>query len=361
MEAIISNSKLKAVDFFCSIGGMTCGFREAGIKVLAGIDIDSSCKETYEYNNKGSKFIEADIKNYSFEQLKIDTGIKANDDNLVFIGCSPCQYWSIIQTDRTKSQETKNLLKDFQKFIEHFLPGYIVVENVPGLSKRAIESELDKFIVVLEKLGYTVVHDILNAQHFGIPQNRKRFTLIASRVNNNISLPSGSKDKKYLVKDFIGEWNGFPKIKAGHIDNTNFKHSAASLSKNNLKRIKLTKKDGGTREKWSEDDNLQIKAYKGKDNSFRNVYGRMFWDKPAPTITTRFNSLSNGRFGHPEEDRALSIREGATLQTFPSIYDFKEKSLGKIARHIGNAVPPKFSQEIAKHIICASLEKSINA
>ena len=110
--------ELKAVDFFCSIGGTTYGFRKAGIDVIAGIDIDPSCKDTYEYNNPGSKFIEADIKTYTFDELKKETGIKENDDNLVFIGCSPCQYWSIIKTDKTKSQETKSLLNDFQKFVD---------------------------------------------------------------------------------------------------------------------------------------------------------------------------------------------------------------------------------------------------
>lgn len=342
--------KLKAVDFFCSIGGMTFGFRKAGIKVIAGIDIDPSCKETYEYNNKNSKFIEADIKEYTFEDLKKDTGIKENDDNLVFIGCSPCQYWSIINTDKTKSKETKNLLYDFQKFVEHFKPGSVVVENVPGIMKREKESGLIHFIEVLQKYGYIVVKGVLNANKHGVPQNRRRFTLIASRTKKDISLPHSDKNKKYLVKDFIGEGNGFPKIKAGHVDKTKLKHTAAALSPDNLKRIKLTKKNGGTREKWGKDEKLQINAYKGKDYSFRNVYGRMSWDKPAPTITTRFNSLSNGRFGHPEENRALSLREGATLQTFPKSYDFKEKNKGKVAKHIGNAVPPELAKRIANSL-----------
>ncbi len=343
--------KLKAIDFFCSIGGMTYGFTKAGIDVIAGIDIDHSCKETYEYNNKNSKFIEADIKEYTFEDLKKDTGINENDDNLVFIGCSPCQYWSIIKTDKTKSEKTKNLLTDFQRFVEHFKPGYVVVENVPGIMKRERESGLAHFVEVLQKYDYTVVKDVLNANYYGVPQTRRRFTLIASRTNKGIFLPKPDKNKKYLIKNFIGEQNGFPKIKAGHTDKTKFKHSSAGLSQNNLKRIKLTKKNGGTREKWGKDENLQIDAYKGKDYSFRNVYGRMSWDKPAPTITTRFNSLSNGRFGHPEENRALSLREGAMLQTFPKSYDFKEKSMGKIARQIGNAVPPELAKRIAEQLI----------
>jgi len=344
-------AELKAIDFFCSIGGMTYGFRKAGIDVIAGLDIDTSCKETYEYNNPGSKFIEANIKEYSFEQLKKDTRIKEYDDMMIFIGCSPCQYWSIIKTDKTKSNLSKNLLNDFQRFVEHFKPGYVVVENVPGIMKRSDESGLDKFIPFLERLGYAVIYDILNANHFGVPQNRRRFTLIASRINSDISLPEGNKNKIPVVKDFIGVKKGFSKIKAGHFDKTKFKHSAAGLTENNLKRIKLTKKNGGTRERWSRIKDLQIDAYDGKDSSFRNVYGRMSWNKPAPTITTRFNSLSNGRFGHPNENRALSIREGATLQTFPKSYVFKEKSLGRIAKHIGNAVPPRFAKCLAKELL----------
>ena len=346
-----ASSKLRAIDFFCSIGGMTYGFTKAGVNVIAGIDIDPSCKETYEYNNKNSRFIEADIRGYTFEDLKNDTGIKENDNDLVFIGCSPCQYWSIIKTDKTKSETTKNLLTDFQRFVEHFKPGYIVVENVPGIMKREKESGLTHFIDVLQKYNYKVVKDILNANYFGVPQTRRRFTLVASRVNDNISLPEKNTYEKNIVREYIGEWNGFPKIKAGHTDNTKLKHTAAGLSENNLKRIKLTKKNGGTREKWGQDEKLQIEAYKGKDYSFRNVYGRMSWDKPAPTITTRFNSLSNGRFGHPEEDRALSLREGATLQTFPKNYDFKEESKNAVAKHIGNAVPPKLAYHIAKHLL----------
>lgn len=347
-----NNMKLKAVDFFCSIGGMTYGFGQAGIDVVAGIDIDSSCKETYEYNNPQAKFIEADIRKLSFEELKTKTRIKENDDNLVFIGCSPCQFWSIINTDKTKSSETKNLLKDFQRFVEHFKPGYIVVENVPGILKKAEESGLNKFIALLEngKSKYTVVKSILNANHYGVPQKRRRFTLIASRVNNSIKLPLPKKDDTPNVKHFIGVENGFEKIPHNHKDNTKFIHTSARLSDKNLERIKRIKRDGGSRCDWQDDDELQLECYKKSPNSFSDIYGRMSWENPAPTITTKFHSISNGRFGHPDENRAISLREGATLQTFPKTYVFKEKSIGKIAKHIGNAVPPELAKRIGKSI-----------
>ena len=127
------NKKLSAVDFCCGSGGMTYGFRKAGVTVLAGIDIDPNCKETYEVNNRPSKFLEADIKTLTVDELAKKTRIRQNDDNLIFICCSPCQYWSIMNTDKTKSEETKDLLSDFQKFVEHFRPGHLVIENVPGI------------------------------------------------------------------------------------------------------------------------------------------------------------------------------------------------------------------------------------
>lgn len=344
--------KLKAIDFFCSIGGMTYGFREAGIDVIAGIDIDNSCKETYEFNNPGSKFIQADVMDLSFEELKKQTGIKENDDNLVFIGCSPCQFWSIINTVKTKSEKTKNLLTDFQRFVEHFKPGYVVVENVPGILKKAEESGLNNFIRMLEEGGkYKVDKGIINANHHGVPQKRKRFSLIASRVNKQISLPLPEKQNRPTVKDFIGINNGFEKIPNNHKDETEFIHTTAKLSDKNLKRIKNTKKNGGSRCDWEDNNDLQLECYKKSPNGFRDIYGRMSWDTPAPTITTKFHSISNGRFGHPSENRAISLREGATLQTFPKKYVFKEKSIGKVAKHIGNAVPPKLAFSMAQQII----------
>jgi DNA (cytosine-5)-methyltransferase 1 len=343
-------NEIIAVDFFCSIGGMTYGFRKAGIKVIAGIDIDPSCKDTYEYNNPGSKFIEADVKNYTFDMLKDATGIKEEDDNLVFIGCSPCQYWSIIKTDKTKSQETKNLLSEFQKFVEHFKPGYVVVENVPGILKKSDISKLDEFKKMLRDNKYEIDCNILNANHFGVPQHRRRFVLVASRVNKTIKLPEPQLKNLPVVSGFIGAKNGFKKINAGTTDGTNFVHTTARLSEKNLQRIKRTSKNGGNRLEWKNDPDLQLECYKGNDHKFNDIYSRMSWDKPAPTITTKFHSISNGRFGHPEEDRAISLREGATLQTFPKRYRFIEKSMGKIAKHIGNAVPPELAKRIAVEI-----------
>ncbi len=340
---------IKAVDFFCSGGGMTYGMREAGINVIAGIDIDVSCKETYEKNNPSSKFILADVFKLEEKELKENINLKRNDDDLILIGCNPCQYWSFVRTDKTKSEKSKNLLAEFRRFVKYFNPGFVVVENVPGILRKEEESGLQDFISDLESRGYKVRYKIVNLNEYGIPQTRKRFSLIASRVTEDPIFPEPDKNNRPVVKDFIGVHNNFPRVNAGFRDVSEFNHTVSSLSEKNIKRLEKTSKNGGSWLDWANDSNLKRDRYNG--NGFKDNYGRMSWDKPAPTITTKFFSISNGRFGHPEEDRAISLREGATLQTFPKNYVFYTKSIVVTGRMIGNAVPPEYAKRIGEAII----------
>ena len=342
--------KMKAIDFFCGAGGMTYGMSQSGIEVVAGIDNDPNCRETYEINNPNSKFIETDIYDLSEDELARVTGIEKDDDSLLFIGCSPCQFWTKINTCKNKSHKSKNLLGEFQRFVSWFKPGYIVIENVPGLLNNKKEKVLGDFLNFLDGESYVHDHGIINANHYGVPQSRKRYLLIATIVSDNIQIPAEKYDKNLTVRNYIGVHNGFDAVVDGHKDKTNFMHTTAHLMERNKKRIKKTPNDGGTRLSWKDDPELQIDAYRGKDTIFKDVYGRMFWDKPAPTITTRFNSLSNGRFGHPEEPRAVSLREGATLQTFPKTYLFRGSSEASLTRLIGNAVPPELARRIGNSI-----------
>ena len=324
--------KLRAVDFFCGGGGLTHGLKAAEIDVLAGIDNDASCKATFERNNGGTVFLEKDITKYSPEDLEQDLKIGRDDDHMIFAGCAPCQFWSIIQTIREKSEKTKDLVLDFQKFVEYFRPGFVMVENVPGISSKR-GSPMGEFISDLESMKYKVKHDVIDMSLFGVPQRRKRFTLLASRVSN-ITLPERSGEKK-TVRDVLGVENGFPKIKAGTKDKTKFLHTSAGLSDRNLERLQMTRKDGGDRSDWRKTH--QLPCYASDEKKFYDTYGRMWWDRPAPTVTTKFFSVSNGRFAHPEEDRGMSLREGATLQTFPQDYEFAGTSMAQIAKMIGNA------------------------
>lgn len=336
--------KLKAVDFFCGGGGMSYGMQLAGIQVLAGIDYEPACKETYETNIEGAKFIQADVFDLKAKDLKKTLSLKKNDDELILIGCSPCQFWSIIVTDKTKSQKSKNLLIEFQRFVQYFNPGYVVVENVPGVLRKKGESGLQAFIDWLKEHKYKVHFDVHNVNDYGVPQNRRRFTLIANRVTDKEIEPIKAKGEKLTVADFLGEKNGFKKIDVNHKDETDFLHTCANLEPISLERLKHVRKDGGDRLGFANIPELQLVCFKGKDSSFKDTFGRLWWGRPAPTITTKFYSISNGRFVHPEEDRGLSLREGATLQSFPKNYKFKGNNITSIARIIGNAVPPEYAK-----------------
>jgi len=349
-EMKANTTKYKAIDFFCGGGGMTYGLRQAGINVIAGVDFDKDAKETYEYNNPGSIFIQTDIKNLDNDYFERHFNLQKNDNNLIFAGCSPCQFYSIINSDKDKSKQSKDLLMDFARFVDYYKPGYVLVENVPGILTHK-ESVLPSFLEKLKSIGYNnIVYEIVDMSYHKIPQSRKRFSLIAARLENvNVYLPISEK-KSMVLKKAIGQNNGFPKVDAGHKDISDFNHSVAGLSDKSLQRIKKTKHDGGNRLDWAKDQELQLQCFIGKDDSFKDTYGRMWWDKPAPTITTKFFSISNGRFGHPEENRAISIREGATIQTFPKDYVFKTKSIATAAKLIGNAVPPEYAKRLGRVI-----------
>jgi len=349
---------LRAVDFFCGGGGMSHGLRNAGIDVVAGIDNDPGCRETYEANHRDSSFVMADIKRYPVAQLQKDIGIRQDDDTMIFVGCSPCQYWSVITgrgySDRKKSAHGgRNLLRDFLRFVKHYRPGFVVVENVRGIEKHAKESGLGKMLRFFDNSGYRYAHKVLSTNNFGVPQSRRRFILIASRVAD-VELPVPGKARP-TVFSAIGPHKRLPSIKAGECAPPgDHLHKSPNLSATNLARLKLTPQ-GGNRNHWHQHDDLQIDAYRGKSPEFfRENYGRMAWCKPAPTITTKFFALGCGRFGHPVENRAISLREGAMLQTFPKRYKFTTSTFQATARIIGNAVPPMLAHRIGGAIVKAA-------
>ena len=341
--------QLKVVDFFCGAGGVSCGFRNIGIKVLGGIDIDPRFKSTYEKNNKAD-FIEKDVSNLQPIELKDFLPLVQNDDSLIFVGCSPCQYFSNLKSNKTKSKQGRLLLDDFKEFVIFYKPGFVFIENVTGLETKK-GSPLSRFKRALKKEGYVFDQKILNAKYFGVPQNRRRFVLVASRLVDEIKLPKqeGKINRLVTVRKAIGNYSKFPKIEAGYKDKSSKQHSVAGLSNLNLERAQNTPVDGGTRLSWASNEKLQLECYKNHDGH-TDVYGRMFWGKPSPALTTRFIYTSTGRYTHPEQDRAISLREGATLQSFPYNYVFHSTSQVTIATMIGNAVPPKLAAAIGQTI-----------
>lgn len=326
---------------------MTCGLRQAGINVRGGIDIEQEFESTYQTNNPGSIFINESVTELEETELERRLEIRANDDQLIFIGCSPCQFWTNMNTTKKKSEATKDLLAEFQRFVDYFRPGYVILENVPGFQDA--ESPLARFKEFLNENNYNFDEGVLNARFYEVPQNRRRFILVATRVGENkISLPLPNVETSVTVREAIGH---YPETAAGRVDNTNFQHEAARLSTLNMERIQATPHDGGSRLSWSENQRLQLRCYVGRDNQYTDYYGRMYWDRPSPAITTKFIRTSNGRYGHPEQDRAISLREGATLQSFPEDYVFYSKSIGAKAQMIGNAVPPRLGKAIGQQIL----------
>jgi DNA (cytosine-5-)-methyltransferase len=342
--------KINAVDLFCGVGGLTYGIQQAGINVVAGYDIDEKSKFAYEYNND-AKFILKDIKEIEDDEI---LGLYPSDTDIkVLIGCAPCQPFS---TYSHKYQNNENTIKKidlldcFGRQVELVKPDIVSMENVPQMQKREV---FHRFRSLLEKNGYRVTYKVVYAPDYGVPQKRKRLLLLASKFGD-ISLiePEFNSDTHPTLRDTIGK---LPEINAGETYEHDPLHRSRNLSDLNFKRIRQSK-PGGTWRDW--DDDLLLEAYK-KDSgkTFGSVYGRLEWDKPANTITTQFPGIGNGRFGHPEQDRALSLREGALLQTFPLNYEFVDPKQGRnypisqVALQIGNAVPPKLGEIIGKSII----------
>jgi DNA (cytosine-5)-methyltransferase 1 len=337
-----------AIDFFCGAGGLTKGLSQAGIKVIAGIDIDERNKLTFEKNNSGSQFVCKNIKKINYEYLKkLFPEVFINTNEILFAGCAPCQSFSQ-QRRSNKIRADKTVLGEFGRIVEESLPGQILIENVPGMAKVAGNSIFKKFLKLLEKNKYNYKFDVLNAKDFGVPQNRKRLVLIGSR-NVTVSLPTkthGIGLKSYqTVRDTIYK---YPEILAGQLNYFYPNHYASPISKKNLERLMATPEDGGSRLSWNKD--LILKCHKNGYKGHTDVYGRMFWNKIAPTLTGKCCSISNGRYGHPTQNRAISLREAAALQTFPDDYIFYGTNTN-IAQQIGNAVPPLLGKVLGMHIL----------
>jgi DNA (cytosine-5)-methyltransferase 1 len=340
------NYSVKVVDLFCGVGGLTHGFIKESLDVVAGYDIDTDCKYAYEANNKNSEFIDKSITDVTGEEISAKL---AGADVKILIGCAPCQPFS---TYSYKNQDEKkiNLLLEFARLVEQVNPDIVSMENVPRLVEFGGDSVFGYFIETLESNGYKVFFDIVNCPEYGIPQHRKRLVLLASKFGEIELIKKTHSEKTFkTVKDAISK---MPPLQSGEVSPKDSLHRATKLSDLNLKRIKQSKQ-GGTWKDWDED--LKLKCHlKSSGQTYVSVYGRMSWGKPAPTMTTHCMGIGNGRFGHPEQDRAISLREAALIQTFPRKYKFVEKgksfTVKRISTQIGNAVPVKLGQVIAKSI-----------
>ncbi len=339
----------EVVDLFCGVGGLTCGMEQAGFKVVAGFDNDKTCEYAYSHNNRTAFFCR-DIRKVTGTEINKCYSKRAKK---ILVGCAPCQPFSSMSYKRFKTvsrtMDVKyDLLKEFERLVKEVHPIVVSMENVPEIRNSEV---FKNFVAMLKAEGYyTDGGQVVYCPDYGIPQNRHRFILLASKLGDIHLLAPTSKRKDVKIRPFIEQ---LPPISAGETCVTDPLHRAANLSKINLERIQASKPGGSWRD-WPIE--LRCKCHiKDSGNTFSSVYGRMSWDKIGPTITTQFFSYGTGRFGHPEQDRALSLREGALLQTFPIDYSFfpndiSNYCMGDIARHIGNAVPVRLGEIIGKSI-----------
>lgn len=338
-----------AVDLFCGAGGLSYGLQLAGIKTAAGVDNDASCKYPFE-TNIGADFECKDVKELTSTQvLNWFNGA----DISILAGCAPCQPFSTYSNSRKSIDDRWSLLWEFYRIVDETRPDIVSMENVPGLSKQPIWEE---FVRELKKIGYHIDWQIVNCSQIGLPQNRRRLVMLASKLGC-ISFSFQPVSKKTTVRDAIAH---LPKIEAGESCNNDRLHRSARLSPKNLERIKYSKSNGTWRD-WPIE--LRADCHKKQSGiSYPSVYGRMSWDNVSPTITTQAYGFGNGRFGHPEQNRAISLREAAILQSFPDTYSFlnnnSEYSIGKIGTLIGNAVPPLLGKAIGE-VILNHIEKHI--
>ncbi len=339
----------EVVDLFCGIGGLSYGLKCQGMKILAGYDLDRTCKYAYE-TNTGGHFYYRDIKTISGDEIKRLYSKKKNVIR-VLAGCAPCQpFSSYAFKNKDKDEKKYDLLYEFGRLIEDVQPDIVTMENVTQIVNFKLKPVLQDFVDKLHSLDYKVDVRKVYCPDYGIPQTRKRLVLIASKFGNiELIPPTHNKDNYVTVRDVIGT---LPPIEAGKGFCADALHRCRSLSVINLRRLQATPYGGSWRD-WPVD--LMLECHK-KDSgkSFGSVYGRMVWDEPAPTMTTLCTGIGNGRFGHPEQNRAISAREAALFQTFPMTYKFfpneQEVSLTKASRYIGNAVPPRLGEIIAESI-----------
>lgn len=338
-----NNRDIACVDLFCGAGGLTRGLIDAGVRVVAGVDLDKACKHPYKANNS-STFYSRDVAKLKGSKVNKWFGTASVR---VLAGCAPCQpFSSYSQRYETVGTERWGLLNHFARLVKEVKPDIVTMENVPTVTKHSV---FDDFLAALRRQGYEVWFKVIDCADYGLPQRRRRTVLLAS-LHGPIELHAPDKAVKKTVQDAL---KGLPVLRHGTSDGDDPLHTASSLSDLNYERIQASK-PGGTWRDWPK--HLIAKCHRKKTGkSYPGVYGRMSWNGPAPTLTTQFFGFGSGRFGHPSQARGLSLREGAILQGFPRNYSFVPKGksiqLKVLGRLIGNAVPVDLGRVIGESIV----------
>ena len=338
----MSKRKPTAIDLFAGCGGLTCGLKLAGFRVVGAVEVASLPAATYLENHPKVSMKESDIRTIDPEAWMKELGLKAGELDLL-AGCPPCQGFSTLRTNngaRSNRDRRNNLVREIVRLVEAFQPKAILMENVPGLRSKAVFKE---FVSELQALGYLPKEDIHDVVKYGVPQRRKRLVLAAGR---GFAIPFANEvEGMKTVRDAISM------LPAAGSGTEHWHDRPEHRTPLMMRRIRATPKDGGSRSSWPK--KLWLECHKNTDG-FKDVYGRMKWDAPSPTITGGCFNPSRGRYLHPEEDRGITLREAALLQTFPLDYSFPHHaSKQEVALMIGNAIPPDFVKLQGEQVIRA--------
>ncbi|MEU8020957.1 DNA cytosine methyltransferase [Micromonospora haikouensis] len=337
--------RISAVDLFCGVGGLSYGLQEAGIHVAAGVDLDRTCDYPYRRNVR-APFHRRDVRDLSVDELSAMWPAGAVR---VLAGCAPCQPFSSYRRGVDTSNEAQwPLVDEVRRLVRGTMPEIVTMENVPRIGGTQIFRD---FVEQLREYGYRVDFGSCYCPAYGVPQHRRRLVLVASLLGD-IAVPRGvvAPSGYATVRQAIG---GLPPIGHGETHSADPLHKSRTLEPLNLERIKRSS-PGGSWKEWPEE--LRAPCHrKASGATFRNVYARMAWDEPSPTITTLSYSFGAGRFGHPEQDRAMTLREAAILQSFPKDYEFVPPGgavqFAPLGRLIGNAVPPLLAMAVGAAIV----------
>ena len=357
---------ISSIDLFCGAGGLTLGLKRNGIDCKIAVEIEKDFAETFKLNNKNALTIKDDIANICFLKILKNKEIKNID---LVCGGPPCQGFSTVGK-KDEKDERNSLFWQFLRAVEEVNPKIVLFENVSGFKKLYKGIAYHTLVSELKNKGYEVKSEIMDAANFGAPQHRKRTIVIGYKKNLKFEFPkvTHAKEKTLLTEKFLtlrDAISDLPKLdvddsKESYLDieseyqmnsrnGQNFltEHNSSNYGKKMQKIMSLIPKNGSVKDLPKE---LQPKSF------FGNTYARLSYDKPAPTITRNFGTPSSSRCIHPEQNRALSTREGARIQGFPDNYVFVGSKTSKNLQ-IGNAVPIILGDVIGKEI-SRSLKKS---
>ncbi len=361
MEERHNASRYRAVDLFSGAGGLSVGLKRAGFSVVGAVENYTPAVETYKRNHRSTSVFQEDIRDVLAEKI---TGLTSDGKIDLIAGCPPCQGFSSLTHKYKNNADSRNdLVLEMSRLVRDIGPSVVMMENVPGLASRG-KRFFDHFVGSLEEEGYVVTSDVLQVADYGVPQMRRRLVLLAGK-GFRIELPEtthsqngGDGKKKWRsLKDAIGDMgdptllsesflSGGPRAYDWHV--------VRNVSETTRRRLRALSA-GASRANLP--DELRPECHKGRNKGFTNVYGRMAWDKPSVTITAGCTTLSKGRFGHPEKERTISLREAALLQTFPKRYDFVTDFMEVACTLVGNALPCDFAEILAAQCIKALIAR----